>query len=107
MSRRRRGLLYLKRNVLVQLLHEASIAPNAADYRVLDCFGYFRSTGQIPGGGRPIPIIGFVFRLPDWANRHKHPTTVHKLLENSFKSDDAKLTPGLGARFQLARQLAN
>ncbi|KAI1739838.1 prion-inhibition and propagation-domain-containing protein [Xylaria scruposa] len=95
--------LTLRRNMLVQLLHETSNEPNAADYRVLDCLGYCRRNGQVEKGGQPIPIIGFVSKIPDWADGRKQPTTLHKLLNESFRSVH---TPSLGARFQLAKQLA-
>ncbi|KAI0543795.1 prion-inhibition and propagation-domain-containing protein [Xylaria curta] len=98
--------LNLRRKMLVQLLHETSNEPNAADYRVLDCLGYCRSNGKVEEGTLRVPIVGFVSKIPDWADGRRQPKTLHKLLENSFEDKNFDTTPSLGARFQLARQLA-
>ncbi|KAI0859079.1 prion-inhibition and propagation-domain-containing protein [Xylaria cubensis] len=95
-----------RRKELVQLLHETSNAPNAADYRVLDCLGYCRSTGRVQEEDQPTPIIGLVSKIPDWADGRKQPVPLYELLKDSFESNDPRLRPSLSARFQLARQLA-
>lgn len=97
--------LELRRNLLVRLLHETSNSEGAADYRVLDCLGYCKSTGRVDGPGQPISLIGFIAKIPSWADGTKQPVSLQKLLRDSFHSDDARETPSLRARFQLARQI--
>ncbi|CAM1505066.1 Fc.00g107030.m01.CDS01 [Cosmosporella sp. VM-42] len=93
----------LRRNLLVQLLHEISKITAAADYRVLDCFAWCEYEGRVEG--ERLPLIGFVSKIPDSADGTRPPDPLHKLLEDSFQSDDPKTTPSLRVRFQLAKEL--
>lgn len=97
--------LELRRNLLVRLLHETSNSEGAADYRVLDCLGYCKSTGRVEGTGNPIQLIGFIAKIPSWADGTKQLVSLQKLLRDSFHSVDARETPSLRARFQLARHI--
>lgn len=97
--------LELRRNLLVSLLRETSNSEGAADYRVLDCLGYCKSIGRVEGPGDPIQLIGFIAKIPSWADGTKQPVSLQKLLRDSFHSDDARETPSLRARFQLAKQI--
>ncbi|KAF7534426.1 hypothetical protein G7054_g6203 [Neopestalotiopsis clavispora] len=96
--------LHLRRNLLVQLLHETSSLVQTEDYRTLDCLGFIRSEGRVDG--KPFPLIGFLTKIPDWSSTELQPVTLNKLLKDSFEGEDNSGIPSLDARFRLARQLS-
>lgn len=92
--------LKLRRDLLVRLLHETSNLEAAAEYRILNCLGYFKFTGRVEGA--PTPLLGFISRVPSWADGARQPISLQQLLRDAFQCDDANGTPSLRVRFQLA-----
>lgn len=96
--------LVRRRSMVVRLLHETSKLA-AADYRVLDCFGWFSSKGQA-SEGRKRDLIGFASKIPNWVDTARKPVSLHSLLTASFENQDPGTIPSLRTRFRLARDVA-
>jgi hypothetical protein len=94
-----------RRNLLVRLLHEASTIRAGSEYRVLDCLGYIKVTGRVEG--EPTPVIGFISRVPYWADGSRLPISLHQLMQDAFQNNDSSITPSLRVRFQLAKQISS
>ncbi|KFY22789.1 hypothetical protein V493_06320 [Pseudogymnoascus sp. VKM F-4281 (FW-2241)] len=77
-------------NDLAELLDERY--PKPADFRVLDCLGYFEDENN--------SRFGFLFSLPPQAQPIP-PSSLHDLLARG-----AKTLPHLGERFEIARMIA-
>ncbi len=58
----KKGELVKRRDLIIQLLHSTSNLAGAKNYRVLDCFGYMKRSGNWEE--RLVPLIGFVSRIP-------------------------------------------
>lgn len=96
--------LVQRRSMVVDLLHQTSKLA-AADYHVLDCFGWFESTGQT-NDGKSCKLVGFASKIPSWADVGRKPVTLNELLTTAFASDEPGGAPSLRTRFQLARDIA-
>lgn len=96
--------LVQRRSMVVDLLHQTSKL-TAADYHVLDCFGWFESTGQTDDG-KSCKLVGFASKIPSWADVGRKPVTLNELLTTAFASDEPGGAPSLRTRFQLARDIA-
>ena len=96
--------LVQRRSMVVDLLHRTSKL-TAANYRVLDCFGWFESSGQMSDGSSCV-VVGFASKFPPWADVGRKPVTLNTLLTTSFESDEPGNVPSLRMRFLLARDIA-
>lgn len=96
--------LVQRRSMVVDLLHQTSKL-TAANYHVLDCFGWFESTGQTDNG-KSCKLVGFASKIPSWADVGRKPVTLHELLTTAFASEEPGSAPSLRTRFQLARDIA-
>lgn len=92
-----------RRDLVVELLQTASRANNSGIYPVLNCAGYVKHTGRLDG--KLVDLVGFISRIPDWADGTKEPVTLQRLLTDAYESDDMGNIPSLRTRFSPAKTL--
>lgn len=94
--------LLLRRHHIAHLLHRTF--DTDADFRILDCIGYTTTTGHTPEGGSH-ELVGFVYRISEFASTVSLPVTLKDLLSEAYASENPKV-PSLNQRFKLSQSLA-
>ncbi|KAJ5886602.1 uncharacterized protein N7473_009276 [Penicillium subrubescens] len=97
--------LRLRRDHVVAVLQATSNLPRVAmpTCRVLDCIGWFTSTGQ--ENGEKLELVGFASRPSSWADPRRPHVSLKRLLDQSIENG-GKDTPSLRKQFKLAAALA-